>query len=130
MEYDRLSPIKGDSARETTLVTRSSVQQLMAREGAFEGLTQRAQQVPQHLIKKMETPTQAPEKIKTAVVQPPHMRGPVAVTVLAKPKPALAPETQPVAAAPAAPVAESAPVAQAEEPQPQPKSFFGRFFRG
>ncbi|MEM6277790.1 MAG: hypothetical protein AAF714_12710 [Pseudomonadota bacterium] len=128
MEYDRLSPIKGDSARETTLVTRSSVQQLMAREGAFEGLTQRAQQVPQHLIKKMETPTHAPEKIKTAVVQPPHMRGPVAVTVLAQPKPNAAPEPRPVVAAPQEPIAEPAPVAQVADPQP--KSFFGRFFRG
>ncbi|MEM1375385.1 MAG: hypothetical protein AAGF78_13490 [Pseudomonadota bacterium] len=129
MEYDRLSPIKGDSARETTFVTKSSVQQLMAREGAFEGLTQRAQQVPQHLLRKMETPTTAPEKINTALMQPPHMRGPVAVTVLAQPK-AAQPAEPPAAAAPPQEAPAAAPAPRADEGKPPQKSLFGRLFRG
>ncbi|MEM8591633.1 MAG: hypothetical protein AAGF13_03815 [Pseudomonadota bacterium] len=88
MAYDRLDPIEGESGWESTLVTKMSVKQLMEREGAFQDLTLRAQKIPTQFARKEPEAPVAPEEVVAAspLRQPPHMLGPVAVTVPGKPK--------------------------------------------
>ncbi|MEL6690400.1 MAG: hypothetical protein AAFP28_08770 [Pseudomonadota bacterium] len=134
--YDRLKPLESNSGRETTAVTKDTVAQLMAREGAFEGLTIRAQQVPQHLFKRAQTPAEAPAEVKAApaLKQPPHMRGPVAVTVVTAPKvQAPAPVEEPVVEEPAVEEQEEAQPFEALAPAEGEKAkrgLLGRLFRG
>ncbi|MCH2077111.1 MAG: hypothetical protein MK180_09525 [Rhodobacteraceae bacterium] len=96
----------------------------MAREGAFEGLTIRAQQVPQQLFKKAQPPAEAPAEVKAApaLMQPLHMRGPVAVTVVTAP----VEEIEADAPEEAEPFEALAPV----EEKKAPRGLLGRLFRG
>lgn len=80
MEYDRREPIKGVSGWESTAVTKLTVKQLMEREGAFDQLTQKLGVIPNEVHEKAAALAAAEPQMRgpTALVQPPHMRGPVA----------------------------------------------------
>ncbi|MEL6915249.1 MAG: hypothetical protein AAFP13_12195 [Pseudomonadota bacterium] len=81
MEYDRREPIKGVSGWESTAVTKLSVHQLLAREGAFEALTQRLGLVPPKEVHAEAAAAAAEQAQENPLRQPPHMRGPVNVAL-------------------------------------------------